>query len=61
MPAKAAPAMKASSTKQGKKSEYQDKEKPAAIRLSNVSAAKGGLSIIYVYNGWNSLNMLLLC
>jgi len=26
---------------QGKKSEYQDKEKPAAIRQSNVSAAKG--------------------
>ena len=27
--------------KGGKKSEYQDKEKPAAIRMSNVSAAKG--------------------
>lgn len=27
----------------GKKSEYQDKEKPAAIRMSNVSAAKGQL------------------
>lgn len=25
----------------GKKSEYQDKEKPSAIRFSNVSAAKG--------------------
>jgi len=40
MPAKTAPTMRANPVKQGKKSEYQDKEKPAAIRLSNVSAAK---------------------
>ena len=37
-PTKAAPK---TALVRGKKSEYQDKEKPAAIRLSNVSAAKG--------------------
>lgn len=32
----------------GKRSEYQDKEKPAAIRLSNVSAAKGNTFLIWM-------------
>lgn len=40
MPASKAPAP---ATRQGKKSEYQDKEKPAAIRQSNISAAKGNV------------------
>jgi len=31
----------APATRSGKKAGYQDKEKPAAIRQSNISAAKG--------------------
>lgn len=37
------PAPKAANPKRGggKRSEYQDKEKPAQIRSSNITAAKG--------------------
>ena len=31
---------------QGKKSEFQDKDKPAATRYSNINAAKGKLQIV---------------
>lgn len=46
------PEAKAAPQARGKKSEYQDKEKPAAIRFSNVSAAKGKLVFTFALTMW---------
>ena len=42
-----APAAKAPSAKGGKRGVFQDKEKPAHIRLSNIEAAKVTFKILY--------------
>ena len=49
-----APASKAPAAKGGKRGVFQDKEKPAHIRLSNIEAAKV-ITIITILNNTHSL------